>query len=1216
MADPAPDISPFHRGLRGARRGTVLLFVLGLITVMLVTAFGFLRNMQMACGTQQGQRRDELSRLAAEMGMQHAIAICLHEYAMPKEVRDGGVVSGGAVATRLDSPHRNVFNLVSPVKPAGWKQTPQTYDMPAGLPFLNLFSEWRGGRYNSGYGVSGFSTGYTMRPGYARWFEANRWNYAPGGLYDPSSYDNLDFSPSRAPSFLKSPLPIAGGVSTPFPVVDPYEAGKANLRPGTDPLHNPLDNPLFLDADCRPVDDASKARYRLRYAVSVSDMSSALWANTDMPWLDDSSDWAGGAAAKRRHRRQYREAIEAVGMQTLPSDSASQSKQLALQSVYLGYGPVTNNQFFTDGIPYDWATRNPNGFVGPDQPNQPMGYRGDQQPFGDRRRLHQVLGSPFMNAFDPVRADGSRQWLGSAIPSFTDLGFALSHNKSAWEYWGSYTSDGPKGNQLGRSDEIAQFMTTPFGKPYDVDGHPWAVNILTAPARVLAAMVTAYMPPESRRMRVTTETQSPHYRYSVTKSGVTTVYDGWGDRDNKHDDPDPMADYWRSNSWTVPLEANLSIPGPGIDVFTDAFQPQGLIPFKHPTPPNRNYFGSSAADRPFPTVGVQDNRSTADRYPGAAFFTNVGTEPKAHKMTRWASVGANPVQVTDDLAPDIPAPQGAYDSLGRHIVFYVGTPVPASHPNHRYVTANIQMYLDGKNYITDFAPASPFSGAGINCYQSLDGERSFIVYWGDGNPTPPVTRLKSITTPAPATTYRPIHVPEDFSIPPELRTMEPEQVTAVTKPETWRISRSSSGSSTAGNSYWNRLSLAFLHAVLVTQTANMAWADPQDARSRSSGMDQDIASSSNNEPSTSPATLYPTLPAPLNSTPPGGRFSSTPGRTGAITYNTNPTDMTRAGLTRKGPGSWNPQATDFDSLEKVDRQFLANLGESFDLPGGRTPADVRSAERPPRYLRNQTTQDSGSYPGSTTYLVRMHMNVAEYWVSNNIRTLLTPIDASAGGALTARSTDDQTGLTPRALWLLDEWNGGTPPTYAPEAGYTPGTTTGTTPTRLARARAKLMERMLNDWRMSFLGAAKSYSAAFRPKDFDGDGLVFCSGYLGGAATDADTGLSCFEPVAPAGGRDGPGAPGLSVFSVTGCLTFTRSHQYKIHVRGELVDNALNVPVSEHYLESALLIDPDNNIVRPNPSGAWTPPAGIEDSTLIMQHQIHNFYRGFLARGYP
>jgi hypothetical protein len=233
------------------------------------------------------------------------------------------------------------------------------------------------------------------------------------------------------------------------------------------------------------------------------------------------------------------------------------------------------------------------------------------------------------------------------------------------------------------------------------------------------------------------------------------------------------------------------------------------------------------------------------------------------------------------------------------------------------------------------------------------------------------------------------------------------------------------------------------------------------------------------------------------------------------------------------------------------------------------------------------------------------MGVAEYHVTNNIRTLLTPIDATTGAILTPNSGDPQTGLNapPHKLWLLDEWN------LAGDAAYVPGSAVDLKPTMVARARAKMMERVLNDWRLSFLGSEASYVAAFRPKDFDGDGIVFCSGYLGGAAADADCGLTCWKTADGSG--NGPGiAGGLTPFSVTGCLSITRSHQFKIHVRGELYDNFLDRPVSEQYLESALLVDPDGNVSR---SGT---PSGLEDSTLIMQRPIHNYYHGFLNRSYP
>jgi len=156
--------------------------------------------------------------------------------------------------------------------------------------------------------------------------------------------------------------------------------------------------------------------------------------------------------------------------------------------------------------------------------------------------------------------------------------------------------------------------------------------------------------------------------------------------------------------------------------------------------------------------------------------------------------------------------------------------------------------------------------------------------------------------------------------------------------------------------------------------------------------------------------------------------------------------------------------------------------------------------------------------------------------------------------------------------------------------------------------------VLNDWRMSFRGAAASYAADFRPKDFDGDGVVFCSGLPDSAlGADADTGLSCHAAADASG--NGPGrAAGLTIFSMTGCFTISRSHQIKIQVRGELYDNFTSRAVSERYLESALLVDPDEDVRRSTGPGVL--PSGLDDSVLIFQRPIHNYYQGYLNRTYP
>jgi hypothetical protein len=357
----------------------------------------------------------------------------------------------------------------------------------------------------------------------------------------------------------------------------------------------------------------------------------------------------------------------------------------------------------------------------------------------------------------------------------------------------------------------------------------------------------------------------------------------------------------------------------------------------------------------------------------------------------------------------------------------------------------------------------------------------------------------------------------------------------------------------------------------------------------------------------------------------------------------------------------------------IDRQFLANLGESFDSPGLLTPnqafAELDAATgvpRPPRFSKCQTDYWDGSRPtakvnhiysapSSSTFAYGSFLVVGEYRVTNNIRSLLLPCDANfvvpadpaklatCNPALPARG--DQTMALPpaRGVWLLDEWNAGAEAMYTPLAADENLRLTGGAPyapTAIARTRAKLMERVLNDWRMSFLGSTKGYAGDFRPKDFDGDGLVFCSGYLDSTAVDPDTGLTCWVDMRtiakPTGYKDGDGtgigtksddaatilpsdtaliedlkeSMRLTLFSVTGCMGFQRSHQYRIQVRGELFDNVMGKAVSEQYLESALLVDPDNNVSR----GAM--PAGLTDSTVIMQRPIHNYYRGYLTRSYP
>jgi len=115
-------------------------------------------------------------------------------------------------------------------------------------------------------------------------------------------------------------------------------------------------------------------------------------------------------------------------------------------------------------------------------------------------------------------------------------------------------------------------------------------------------------------------------------------------------------------------------------------------------------------------------------------------------------------------------------------------------------------------------------------------------------------------------------------------------------------------------------------------------------------------------------------------------------------------------------------------------------------------------------------------------------------------------------------------------------------------------------------QAEAMELVLNDWRMSFLGASPQYSEAFRPKDFSGDGQVHCSAYVGGSAP-------------AAGGGNGPKVADDRYFSLTGCFYIGKSRFFRIFSRGELWDNFISSKIADETLDTVICIDPDGSDPR-------------------------------------
>jgi hypothetical protein len=166
-------------------------------------------------------------------------------------------------------------------------------------------------------------------------------------------------------------------------------------------------------------------------------------------------------------------------------------------------------------------------------------------------------------------------------------------------------------------------------------------------------------------------------------------------------------------------------------------------------------------------------------------------------------------------------------------------------------------------------------------------------------------------------------------------------------------------------------------------------------------------------------------------------------------------------------------------------------------------------------------------------------------------------------------------------------------------------------TVVTKNRTKVMERILNDYRMSFFGTSPAYQATFRPLDFDGDGEVHASCYeintdptkdgLTGAqnatyktarwqkvdeehpksgrgpAPTALTPMSADEKLAFSSNKD-PDFDGSNPwFCATGSFFIGKSHYYRIWVRGEVYDNLLKKPLLSRTLEHVLAVDPESTI---------------------------------------
>lgn len=170
-------------------------------------------------------------------------------------------------------------------------------------------------------------------------------------------------------------------------------------------------------------------------------------------------------------------------------------------------------------------------------------------------------------------------------------------------------------------------------------------------------------------------------------------------------------------------------------------------------------------------------------------------------------------------------------------------------------------------------------------------------------------------------------------------------------------------------------------------------------------------------------------------------------------------------------------------------------------------------------------------------------------------------------------------------------------------------------------RSRVMELVLNDYRMSFFGSNPDYRAQFRPLDFNGDGVVHCSCYasnpnalprpttadnaaegaLPASLTAIEAGKLRLDQWQPVAANDqGPTVD--TAFSIAGNFYIGKSRYYHVVTRGELWDNLIQRPVSGLTMDSVLAVDP-----------AVSGASGLNGSSILYQRYHWNKYRGAMAR---
>jgi len=459
------------RGLP-ARRGSYLLLCLVVVLALGAVTCAFLRQSQLQSATGDSLNRQILARQMAEVGATHALEEIMRDYVTEPFTRMDGPAHAAFVSEQL--PYVVTTNVDSQAYPwamIGANDVPG--EAPISAPLTSMW--WHGWESLFQY----YNQGQVTWDGRGRYYE---------------------------PGFYNRVLPTGFQAVVPGQPQQPTVAVPFGQDLDASAALPDLSDAVFYDEHfCRLAGDPrlmrAAARYRVRYAVGVMDMDGMLLANPD-PGMDPtqivSSDPRTYADPLLARVVRASHALPAI-MLGLSGFGCGTTIGVRAEHVFLGRGFASNydGQAATGFAPCTF----PGMYRQVDQPQQYRAWTFSTMDNAWPSSPPELATSLFHTSDNRVQGlpQGGELLPGGGTFYHALTGPQFSPMNLSWSFAGA-TAESPFGTDGTQNPYGAM---TPFGRGLTINGpgrygaqvdSPWCVNVMTAPARVLQALVVGYLP--------------------------------------------------------------------------------------------------------------------------------------------------------------------------------------------------------------------------------------------------------------------------------------------------------------------------------------------------------------------------------------------------------------------------------------------------------------------------------------------------------------------------------------------------------------------------------------------------------------------------------------------------------------------------------------------------------------------------------------------------